>query len=103
MGAEALCLCRWPGGESEVKALLETRDLILRGALRRKLQFSAMTALRVEGDRLCFSAGAEDFELLLGAGRAARWAAKIADPPSLAAKLGLGPAATAQIIGVVDD
>jgi hypothetical protein len=103
MGAEALCLCRWPGGESEVKVLLETRELILRGALSRKLPFSAMTALRVEGDRLCFSAGTEDFSLSLGADRAARWAAKIVTPPSLAAKLGLGPAATAQIIGVIDD
>jgi hypothetical protein len=103
MGAEALCLCQWPGGESEVKALLETRDLILRGTLSRKLPFSAITELRVEGDRLRFSAEGEAFALLLGADRAARWAAKIANPPSLATKLGLGPALKVQVIGVVDD
>src|SRR5580658_9995870 len=95
MGAEAICPCRWPGGAGEVKALLETRELILRGALGRVFPFAEMTAIRVEDGALCFSAAGEAIALELGSDRAGRWAGKIANPPTLAARLGLAVVADA--------
>jgi hypothetical protein len=104
MGLEASCLCRWPGGSGEVKALLESDSLILRGAHRQVFPLATLDAARCEGDSLCFTAAGEAFELALGAERAARWAKKIlTPPPSLAAKLGIGPNAKALVIGTVDD
>ena len=103
MGAEATCRCRWPGGSGEVKALLETRELILRGFLRRVVPLAKMANLRVEGDSLSFTTGGETIALELGAARARRWAEKIANPPTLAAKLGIGPAAKAWVIGTVTE
>jgi|HubBroStandDraft_1064217.scaffolds.fasta_scaffold00007_112 hypothetical protein len=103
MGAEAICPCRWPGGAGEVKALLETRELILRGALGRVFPFAEMTAIRVEDGALCFSAAGEAIALELGSDRAGRWAGKIANPPTLAAKLGLAAASKALVIGPVTD
>lgn len=104
MGLEASCACRWPGGAGEVKALLESRELILRGALRRRLAVPALTAIRVEGESLCFETGGETIALDLGAGRAALWQRKLTTPPpSLAAKLGIGPEAKALVIGAVPD
>ena len=104
MGLEATCLCRWPGGSGELKALLESQALILRGAHRQTFPLAALDAVRVEDASLCFTVAGDAFELALGAERAAHWAKKIrTPPPSLAAKLGVGPHAKALVIGTVDD
>ena len=104
MGLEATCSCRWPGGTGEVTALLESRELILRGALRRRLAVSALSLIRIEGEALCLETGGETIALDLGAARAALWQRKLTTPPpSLAAKLGIGPEAKALVIGVVTD
>ncbi len=103
MGMEADCRCRWSGGEARVKALLEARDLILRGDLRRTLAISAIKAATVSGDDLIVMAD-ETYALNLGAARAARWKAKIeTPPPTLAAKLGLGEGRAAYVIGKLAD
>jgi hypothetical protein len=101
MGLQAVCQCRAPEGSGEVKALLETRELILRGAVRRRLAFAALSNVREEGGNLCFEASGAALEL--GAERAALWARKILNPPSLASKLGLGPTVRAFLIGEVTD
>jgi hypothetical protein len=103
MGLEAACLCRWPDGSGEVKALLESRELILRGALRRRIEFATMSAVRADGECLWFEAEGAAVALDLGAARAALWARKILSPPSLASKLGIGPAAPVFVIGAVAD
>lgn len=104
MGREALCAARWGAKTGEVKALLETFDLILRGDLKRKALISDLKSVRVDGDDLCFKVGRESVALTLGAKDAASWAMKIATPPpSLADKLGLKDDAKALVIGPVKD
>ncbi|HXQ11444.1 MAG TPA: hypothetical protein VN805_10665 [Caulobacteraceae bacterium] len=103
MGVEARCICRWQEGAGEVKALLETHELILRGGLKRRFPFAAMAGVRVEGEDLRFTSAGDDVALALGADRAGRWAKKIVTPPpSLAEKLGIGPSSKALVIGQAD-
>jgi hypothetical protein len=104
MGREAKCLCRWAGGEAQVKALLEGRELILRGGARRTFAIADMTDVRAHGDDLRFAVTGQDYALELGAGQARGWATKILTPsPSLAKKLGVGPASKVRLIGPLDD
>ncbi len=104
MGLEAQCACRWDGGAGMVKALLETRELILRGDLKRTLPIAGLSEIRVEGDELRFRAGAEAWALVLGAVPARRWASKLTTPPpTLAHKLGIGADARVRVIGPVED
>ncbi len=104
MGLEASCPGRWPGGEGEVKALLEAHALILRGGLRRPWPIAALSQVRVEGEVLRLSADGEPLDLFLGAVQAARWARKIqTPPPSLAQKLGVGPQARVLLLGAPSD
>jgi hypothetical protein len=49
MGLEAKCSCCWPGGSGEVEALLELRELILRGDLKRSIQIAGLGDVRVDG------------------------------------------------------
>jgi len=41
MGREATCACDWGGAKTEVKALLEPPELILRGSLRNRIPIAA--------------------------------------------------------------
>lgn len=103
MGLEADCRCRWSGGDAQVKALLEARELILRGGVRHTLPISNIKTAVVDGDDLIVTAD-ETYALHLGAARAARWKARIeAPPPTLAAKLGLNDGATVYVIGKLED
>jgi hypothetical protein len=104
MGREAICECRLGTESAEVKALLESTQLILRGAIRRSFAVSDLRGIEVLGERLCFQAGSERVELQLGAAEAALWARKLSTPPpTLAAKLGVGADRKAWVIGLVED
>jgi hypothetical protein len=52
MGREAQCRCRWDGGSGDVKAFLETNELILRGSLKRTLPIARLKDVRVAGEDL---------------------------------------------------
>lgn len=104
MGLEQKCRAAWPGGSGDVKALLETHELILRGDVKRTFPIARLEKIRVEDEDLRFRVADEDIALTLGADKAGRWAKKlITPPPSLAQKLGTGPAAKALVIGEIDD
>jgi hypothetical protein len=104
MGLEAVCTCRIDNEAAEAKALLEARELILRAPFKRTIAIAAMENVRVEDGDLLFSAGGARIAIGLGAATAAKWAKKIATPaPSLAAKLGIGHASPALVIGPVED
>lgn len=112
MGQESLCEVRIRRGtalqEGQARALLESRELILRGELRRRMPLAALTEVQALGGELHLShateAGTEQLVLLLGEPQATTWARKIlAPPPSLAHKLGLGESTKAFVIGRVDD
>lgn len=104
MGLETICICRVDAESAEAKALLESRELILRAPFRRTIAIAAMRTVRVEGDALLIETGDSRIALMLGAASAAKWAKKILTPaPSLAQKLGIGHASPAFVIGEVDD
>jgi hypothetical protein len=104
MGREATIYARVGDETGEVHALLESRELILRGPIRRRYPKTTMKRVRVDGDALCFVAAGEDVRLELGARGAASWAEAIEEPPpSLRAKLGLDHDARAILLGTCDD
>jgi hypothetical protein len=103
MGREAVCTCDWAGSVAEVKALLETSELILRGDIRKRVPFSEIKDVSVRPEILRFRVGQEKVELWLGAS-AAKWADVITSPPaSLARKLGIKRETVVRTIGGIDD
>jgi hypothetical protein len=104
MGREAVCTCDWAGTVAEVKVLLETSELILRGDIRRRVPFSEMKEVKVQSDCLRFNVGGERVELLLGSSVGAKWATAITGPPpSLARKLGITNKTVVRTIGSACD
>jgi hypothetical protein len=99
MGREAICTCDWAGDITEVKALLETGEIILRGGIRRRIPFSEIKNVKANGDRLGFTVGAELIVLDLGPA-AAKWATAITSPPpALGRKLGITDTTTVRVLG----
>jgi hypothetical protein len=104
MGREATIHARVGEETGEVRALLESRELILRGPIRRRYAKTTIKRVRVDGDALCFVVAGENVRLELGARGAASWAKAIeAAPPSLRAKLGLDQGVQAMLVGTCDD
>jgi hypothetical protein len=104
MGREAITQAVIGEEAGEVRALLESSELILRGAIRRRFARDRMTDIRADGEALSFACGSEDIVLHLGRSLAEKWVKAIATPPpSLRAKLGLTPGMTACRIGCFDD
>lgn len=104
MGREAQCNAHVGAETAAVKALLESSGVILRGGIRRRYALADLQALQVAGEQLRFSAGGEAVALDLGNAEAARWLKKLSTPPpTLAAKLGIGPASPALVFGPLDD
>jgi hypothetical protein len=104
MGREAICTCVWGKTQHEVKALLEPRELIVRGELRRRVPFAKMRGVKADSDLLRFTFEGESVALSLGSEMAAKWAdALLKPPPTLAKKLGIAPETTVRMIGPVDD
>jgi len=103
MGREATCRCRWGSEEAEVRALLETQELILRGGMRRSVPLASIRNVSAEADSLRFQVGADRVALKLGAPLAVRWAKAITDPPTLAKKLGISNGKQIRILGSIKD
>lgn len=104
MGREANCQCNWAGTTANVKALLETSELILRGEMRKRIPFVAMTNIEAHAGHLAFDVAGGRVELFLEKGQAAKWAAAIqAGPVPLAKKLGIAPESVVRTIGAIDD
>lgn len=104
MGRVANCHCRAGAENAPAKALLESTELILRGAVKRRYPLSTIAQVQVHGAELRFQSGGEAVALGLGADEAAAWARKLLKPPpSLAAKLGVGPDQPVFVLGAVRD
>jgi hypothetical protein len=103
VGREARCAASWGARSGEVTALLESTELIVRGAFRARAPLASLREVRADGDTLRFRTGEDDVALVLG--RAApRWAAALAKPPpSLAAKLGITAGTRVLVEGEIDD
>jgi hypothetical protein len=102
MGREANCRARWNGGEGEVKALLETHELVLRGEKRAHWPLDDLSDVHPDGDWLSLTTPDGPLSLELGAKDAAGWARKlVTPPPTLAEKL--GAKAGVQVVGEMPD
>src|ERR1700681_2701607 len=103
MGREARCTASWGTRSGEGTALLESTELIVRGAFRARAPLSSLTAVQVIGDTPRFRARDDDGALVLAAA-AQRWAAAMAKPrPPLAARLGIATPSRVILEGRVDD
>jgi hypothetical protein len=104
MGREATCVCDWGGTVAEVKALLETSEIVVRGGIRKRVQFSEVSEVNVQSDRLCFKVGNERVQLILGSSSSEKWAAVITSPPpALSKKLGIAKTSVVRVVGAVPD
>jgi hypothetical protein len=104
MGREAICKCDWAGTVAEVKALLESGEIILRSGIRRRVPLTELQGVKALSDRLCFSAGHEQVQLFLGSTAAGKWASAILAPPvGLARKFGIKNKTVVRTMGSIDD
>jgi hypothetical protein len=101
MGQEARCRARVGERVVEVKALLESEELILRGEHRARLPFSGLDGVEAADGRLTLHRDGEAIVLELGAS-AERWAAKIRNPPTLLDKLGVKAGQRIATVGLTD-
>ncbi|HVZ30582.1 MAG TPA: hypothetical protein VG839_09325 [Asticcacaulis sp.] len=87
-----------------VKALLESHELILRGAVKKTLPINELSDPRAVNGQLLFEHGGRPYALTLPDGQAAKWLKKLTtEPPSLARKLGVDGAHKAFVRGPTDD
>jgi hypothetical protein len=102
MGREAVCTVRFAGKSAAGKALLETREVVFRGAsLRLTIPFDRIQRVEAKGGALTLKTadGLAVFEL--GA-QAEAWAKRIANPPGRLEKLGVKPGAKVSVVGPVE-
>jgi hypothetical protein len=99
LGNEVKCAMRVGRNRTEGKALLETAEIIFRGATRLKIPFAEMKSVEaVKGD-LVVKVGGELVAFEVGEKVAAKWREKILHPKSRIEKLGVKPGARVSVIG----
>jgi len=101
MGQEARCLARIGERAGDVKALLESDELILRGDHRARIAFASLDSVEAVDGLLTLHRGGEPIVLELGPA-AERWAAKIRNPPTLLDKLGVKEGQRVAAVGLTD-
>jgi len=102
MGQEIKCRVEFSGESSEGKALLETSEIIFRGAFRLKVPFQSITAMEACQGKLTIRY--PDGQAVFHIGKAAeKWAEKIRNPPSRLDKLGVKPGTKVHLIGRYDE
>jgi hypothetical protein len=104
MGNEASCTLRYGKQRNQGKALLETSEVVFRGAdgaFRLKIAFSSIKSARAVGGelRLETADGLAVFELGAAAGK---WCAKILHPKTRLEKLGVKAGARVTLVGDFD-
>ncbi len=103
MGREAAVECQWAEEFGLCKVLLESHELIVRGAFHRRVPIASLTDVSVRSEELLFRVGEERVSLHLGSALAQRWAKAIATPPpSLAKKLGISGDSHLLLLGEID-
>jgi len=102
MGSEALCRVEIGGEAAEAKALLETGEIIVRGALRAKIPFREAKDVAADGGVLRLRWNDRDVRIHVGRD-AAKWAEKIRNPKSVADKLGVKAGQKMSVVGNIDE
>lgn len=104
MGREAVTYAEIGFEKGEVKLLLESTELIVRGDIKRRIARSSLHNVTVVGESLMLKADGEPMALHLGHALASAWQkAILTPPPSLASKLGLKDFDRALLMGPLDD
>ena len=105
MGREASCRARLAGGpgerwgpSAEGKALLETNEVIFRGAFRARVPLDQIRAVVARAGALTLTWPEGKLELELGAA-AEKWADAIRHPRSVLDKLGIAPGLRVALLG----
>jgi hypothetical protein len=90
MGRELVCNVRTGGKTTSAKALLETKEIIVRGELRLKIALASLKSVTARDGELHLKWPEGSAVLELGE-HAEKWAHKILHPKSTAEKLGIKP------------
>ena len=102
MGLEATCRVRSGSAVHEAKVLLETDELIVRGAARQRIPLSAVSNVAAADGELRIEHDGGTIVLELG-DAAVRWADRIRSPRTLLDKLGVRDEQTISVSGVGDE
>ena len=102
MGREARCMAQLGDWVGEGKLLLETDDLLVRGAQRLKVPLREISGVESTDGWLAVAHPGGTARFDLGAA-AAKWADAIRNPKSLIDKLGIKPTSRVAVVGMVDD
>lgn len=104
MGREATAVVHWQGSSGDTRVLLETTELILRGALKGRVPRDVLKDIRVAGEVIEMTTPSGPLRIELGAKMARSWAAALQrPPPSLAERLGLLGGKRAYVAGEIND
>jgi hypothetical protein len=102
MGYDTEATIRYDGRTARGTVLLETKEVLFRGAFRLAIPLADLTGVTVEGDRLVLAFAGRSAEFELGAAVAAKWANKILHPPSRLDKLGVKPEMLVALVTIKD-
>jgi hypothetical protein len=102
MGNEATGRIVVDGIAADVKMLLETDELIVRGELRMKIPFAELQSSSAHGELLRLRWSDHEIEMTVGPG-ASRWLEKIRHPKSVIDKLGIKAGQRVSIAGTIED
>jgi hypothetical protein len=102
MGNESICRVEIDGKSAEAKVLLETAELIVRGAMKLRIPFAEIESAKADGDILHIRWSGRDARLSVGP-QAKKWAEKIRNPKSVIEKLGIKPGQRITALGALDD
>ena len=102
MGNQATATVRFDGIVREATVLLETEEVIVRGALKLRIAFRDISEVKASGDSLVLKWSGHELSVPLGRD-AARWAEKIRNPKSRIEKLGVKREQRVSVVGHVDN
>lgn len=102
MGYDAACTLTIDGKSSRGTAWLETKDLVFRGPARLAIPLSTITSATAKDGTLRVKFGTRTANFAIGPA-AAKWAARITNPPSRLDKLGIKPGMTIALLGISDE
>ncbi|MCA1562830.1 MAG: hypothetical protein LC753_12330 [Acidobacteria bacterium] len=102
MGYDAPCTLRYEGRTAPGTAWLEHKDLVFRGPFRLVIPLNGIEAATASDGRLEVRFGGSVAEFQIGAS-AAKWAARITNPPSRLDKLGVKAGMRVVLVGLNDE
>lgn len=101
MGRERECEATWKRKRSAGRALLESDELVFRGAFRVRVRFATLESATARGGVLRLEGPEGTLALDLG-DEAAAWLERIRNPKSVLDRLGVEPAHVVSVVGVRD-